>query len=85
VPAALWPGAGWANQASQQYENAQYKGLVAADRGIGADLEVGRAQLALLALLDPVSGCINTLAEMTKTTILYYARWGCFSCREPVS
>jgi hypothetical protein len=41
-------GGGWANQAAQQKLNAQFdQDLVAADRDVGADLEVGPAELAL--------------------------------------
>src|SRR5204863_6290760 len=42
-------------------ERAVDQGLVAADRGIGADLEVGPAQLVrdlLVALLDPVPDAV---------------------------
>src|SRR5262249_57208802 len=59
-----WCGAGWSwNQASQQKLNAQLtRGLVAADRGVGADLEVGPAQLVFdlfVALLDPVADRVD--------------------------
>jgi len=46
------------NQVSQQNEKAQLtRGLMAADRGVGADLEVGPAEFVFdlfVALLDPV-------------------------------
>ena len=43
-------------------ERAVDQGLVAADRGVGADLEVGPAQLVLdllVALLDPVPDAVD--------------------------